>query len=452
MPALVDRLQAMMATMEQHSAAAHERPARRARQAFHGKTEEAYTRLAGRSSSRCRRAWPKARAPPAARCSRSWKPPWPASPARAPRCRPASGRPCSGSSTDCPTGFETTARTVTGIWNDALAAAAATNEAQSQDLGNALDRFAETFEQRSAALLDERRHPAGTPAPSVSRGMAKHAVATGRCPARSSPAATSRRWPPPANLRAARGLAAAGGRPVARGTAGGDCRRATRQRLAAWSQKLDAIAAELATQWQAGRRSHREPPAGHLRHAGADRARHLGADPGPRQRRPRRDRPPGQAASEAPRAAAEVVAELRQKLSDSMVRDTAMLEERSRLLATLETLLDAVNHASTEQRGAVDALVSTSAELLDRVGTPLHRHDRIADRQARHRRRAGHRQRHRGREPGRGLRRRRRSNSASRTTSWWTPAAHRRRARRSRSRAATSSSATTWRRRGKSSS
>lgn len=74
-------------------------------------------------------------------------------------------------------------------------------------------------------------------------------------------------------------------------------------------------------------------------------------------------------ASEAPRAAVEVVAELRQKLSDSMVRDTAMLEERGRLLSTLETLLDAVNHASTEQRGAIDALVSTSADLLERVGS-----------------------------------------------------------------------------------
>ncbi|WP_175976248.1 DUF802 domain-containing protein [Burkholderia sp. BCC1047] len=75
-----------------------------------------------------------------------------------------------------------------------------------------------------------------------------------------------------------------------------------------------------------------------------------------------------QAASEAPKAAADVVAELRQRLSDSMVRDTAMLDERSRLLATLETLLGAVNHASTEQRTAIDALVSTSADLLDRVG------------------------------------------------------------------------------------
>ncbi|WP_321815280.1 MULTISPECIES: DUF802 domain-containing protein [unclassified Paraburkholderia] len=76
-----------------------------------------------------------------------------------------------------------------------------------------------------------------------------------------------------------------------------------------------------------------------------------------------------EAASEAPRVAAEVVAELRQKLHESMVQDTAMLEERGRLLATVTTLLDAVNHASTEQREAIGALVDTSAGLLERVGT-----------------------------------------------------------------------------------
>ncbi|MDR3097214.1 MAG: DUF802 domain-containing protein [Paraburkholderia sp.] len=74
------------------------------------------------------------------------------------------------------------------------------------------------------------------------------------------------------------------------------------------------------------------------------------------------------AASEAPRVAAEVVAELRRKLSESMVQDTAMLEERGRLLSTVTTLLDAVNHASTEQRTAIDALVQTSAGLMERVG------------------------------------------------------------------------------------
>ncbi|WP_316154828.1 DUF802 domain-containing protein [Cupriavidus sp. BIC8F] len=76
-----------------------------------------------------------------------------------------------------------------------------------------------------------------------------------------------------------------------------------------------------------------------------------------------------QAASEAPKAAAEVIAELREKLTDGMARDNAMLEERSRMLETLGTLLDAVNHASTEQRSAVDTLVATTADLLDRVGT-----------------------------------------------------------------------------------
>ncbi|CAB3929913.1 DUF802 domain-containing protein [Achromobacter insolitus] len=76
-----------------------------------------------------------------------------------------------------------------------------------------------------------------------------------------------------------------------------------------------------------------------------------------------------QAASEAPRAAAEVIGELRQKLSDSMERDNDMLEERNRLLETLGTLLEAVNHTAAEQRTAVDALVSSSADLLDRVGT-----------------------------------------------------------------------------------
>lgn len=76
-----------------------------------------------------------------------------------------------------------------------------------------------------------------------------------------------------------------------------------------------------------------------------------------------------QAASEAPKAAADVIGELRQKLSDSMVRDNDMLEERNRLLDTLDTLLNAVNHTAAEQRTAVDALVASSAELLERVGT-----------------------------------------------------------------------------------
>jgi hypothetical protein len=69
-------------------------------------------------------------------------------------------------------------------------------------------------------------------------------------------------------------------------------------------------------------------------------------------------------AAQAPRAAAEVIAELRQQLS-SMARDNAQLDERARLLQTLDTLLGAVTQAAQEQRGAIDALVASSAQTLE---------------------------------------------------------------------------------------
>ncbi len=75
-----------------------------------------------------------------------------------------------------------------------------------------------------------------------------------------------------------------------------------------------------------------------------------------------------QSAAEAPKAAADVIGQLRHELSASMARDNSLLEERSRIMETLGTLLDAINHASTEQRSAIDALVASSAELLERVG------------------------------------------------------------------------------------
>jgi hypothetical protein len=69
-------------------------------------------------------------------------------------------------------------------------------------------------------------------------------------------------------------------------------------------------------------------------------------------------------ASEAPKAAAEVIGQLRQEISVSVARDNALLEERTRILNTLSTLLDAINHASTEQRGVIDAMVQSSQATL----------------------------------------------------------------------------------------
>ncbi|OZI29279.1 chemotaxis protein [Bordetella genomosp. 1] len=139
-------------------------------------------------------------------------------------------------------------------------------------------------------------------------------------------------------------------------------------RLAAWAASMQSLAEELRTQWQQAGADQEarnaaivatlERTAGEITAQAESQASATIAEIGQLV----------QVAAQAPQAAADVVAELRQKLSDSMVRDNAMLEERARLLETLDTLLEAVNHASAEQRVAVDALISSSADLLDRVG------------------------------------------------------------------------------------
>ena len=73
-------------------------------------------------------------------------------------------------------------------------------------------------------------------------------------------------------------------------------------------------------------------------------------------------------ASAAPRAAAEVIVQLRSEMSTISARDNELLDERSRIMATLNSLLAAINHAAGEQRSAIDSLVSASAQLLDNAG------------------------------------------------------------------------------------
>ena len=79
-------------------------------------------------------------------------------------------------------------------------------------------------------------------------------------------------------------------------------------------------------------------------------------------------------ASEAPKAAAEVIGQLRQEISLSVARDNALLEERTRILGTLSTLLDAINHASTEQRGVIDALLVSSQASLTQTSEQFQQH------------------------------------------------------------------------------
>jgi hypothetical protein len=367
MPALVDRLQAMAATLEQHSAAAHERQ-HADREAFHRHTEEAYTRLA-RSVEQSLQTSVADSARTAGSVLQPVVESTLASLARESAAIQASvGEAVQRQLDGLATGFDTTARTVTGIWNDALAQHRQTNEAHAQALGDALARFAGTFEQRSSSLLD---------------GVAARLDASTERSAEAWQGALSKQDAMHAELasRNQQALAAAGAtfeshaaalvQAVNRSHAELQSALQARdeERLATWAHKLDAITAGLATQWKAAgdaTASRQQAICDTLEQTASAVAAQTQAHASQTLAEIARL---VEAASEAPRVAAEVVGELRQKLSDSMVRDTAMLEERSRLLATLETLLDAVNHASTEQRSAVDALVSTSANLLDRVGT-----------------------------------------------------------------------------------
>ena len=81
-------------------------------------------------------------------------------------------------------------------------------------------------------------------------------------------------------------------------------------------------------------------------------------------------------ASEAPKAAAEVIGQMRQEISVSVARDNALLDERARILATLNQLLESIDHASTEQRGVIDALVVSSTATLNQASSQFIDHVR----------------------------------------------------------------------------
>lgn len=148
-----------------------------------------------------------------------------------------------------------------------------------------------------------------------------------------------------------------------------DLAAADQQRQAALAQSLQSMAAALQQEWaRAGEstRGHQQQICQTLERTAGDI--HAQAQAHARATIAEIARLT-QLASEAPRAAAEVMGQLRQQLSDSMVRDNELLEERQRIMETLRALLEAIRHAATEQRGAIDALVASSAAQLQQVGT-----------------------------------------------------------------------------------
>ena len=72
-------------------------------------------------------------------------------------------------------------------------------------------------------------------------------------------------------------------------------------------------------------------------------------------------------ASEAPKAAAEVIAQLREEMSHLTERDNLALQERTALVGNLGALLQSVEHATGEQRAAIESLVTSATRVLDQV-------------------------------------------------------------------------------------
>ena len=367
MPVLVDRLQAMMASMEQQNRELGDLLAA-SQGAFHDKTETAYARLASaieqslkqgvldsaRAAGEAIQPAVQATMAGLARETAAWQDTL----AQAVRQQldGVAGR------------FEATTSSVADIWNQALASHQRTGDTLARDLGASLQRFADTFEQRSAGLLDGMAARLDSATDNLSAAWQRAAAEQ-----QQASAALAQD-----NQRALAAVAASLEqqsaqllREVGQSHAGLQAQLASQdeQRLAAWNASLGTIADDLRQQWQqAGAQA-----AGHQKEI-CDTLAQTARDLSAQTQEHARDTIAEvarlvQTASEAPKAAAEVIAELRQKLSDGMARDNAMLEERSRLLETLGTLLDAVNHASTQQRDAVDALIATSSDLLDRVGT-----------------------------------------------------------------------------------
>ncbi|WP_058040980.1 DUF802 domain-containing protein [Burkholderia pseudomallei] len=447
MPTLVDRLQAMMHSLEQQSAASAERQIA-GQQAFLGKAEETYARLA----SSVGQSLTDSVAESARVAGSALRPVMETTMAGLARetaalhdaLTQAVQRQLDGLSA----GFETTAAHVADVWRHALADHQRSSDALAQRLHGSTERIVESFDRRSTDLLDGVRARLDAAASSVSdawRGalaqqeQANEAHAERNRQALETAAATFERhsaallrtmseshsalqatlesrdeqrlatWTDSLGSIAAKlgtewaqtsaqaanrqqaicdALAHTARDLSAQATAfeqhtaallrtmseSHSALQATlesrdEQRLATWTDSLGSIAAKLDTEWEqtsAQAANRQQAICDALAHTARDLSAHTQAHASATIAEISQL---VQAASEAPRIAAEVVAELRQKLSDSMVRDTAMLEERNRMLATLETLLDAVNHASSEQRAAVDALVATSSALLQRVGT-----------------------------------------------------------------------------------
>ncbi len=79
-------------------------------------------------------------------------------------------------------------------------------------------------------------------------------------------------------------------------------------------------------------------------------------------------------ASETPKAATEVIGELRAEMANNIERDNALLIERRDLMQQLASLSDSIEISSSQQQQSLSALIDSSAGVLEQVGSQFSGH------------------------------------------------------------------------------
>lgn len=141
------------------------------------------------------------------------------------------------------------------------------------------------------------------------------------------------------------------------------------QRMTSLTQSLDATAAALQREWQAAGAqtlTHQQEICRTLEATAQEIARNAQTHA---ERTIDEVARLMQTAAEAPRVAAEVIGQLRQQLSDSVVRDNQLLEERERLMRGLAALVDEAGSAAERQQAAVVAMTAAATAMVDRAGS-----------------------------------------------------------------------------------
>ncbi|KKB64906.1 membrane protein [Robbsia andropogonis] len=375
MPALVARLEATMAALEQQQLEAQKRQAAQ-QQTFHAHTERVYLELARSVGESIRRSVADGAQAASAALQPVAQATFDSIGSEMRALQRTVGDAVQHQLAGLTDGFTRSTTEVAKLWQDALQAHTHAGAEQAAQLKDALIHFTHDFETRTREMLDTLSAQYGTSVSDAAQAwrdtVAEQARVGEQLAARHAQSLTD-----------AGAAFTAGAQSLLDGldTSHTTLRRQLGDqetaRLETWRAGLESVTDTLRVQWAhtAAETAQRQQAicdalsttAKTISEQSAEQARGVIAEMAKL----------AATASEAPKAAADVIGEMREQLSQSVARDTATLDERARLLDTLQTLLKGVNLAATEQRTAIDTLVGRSSDLLSRIATDFAQ--RVAD-------------------------------------------------------------------------